>query len=76
MKAKRKQLSELYVDGNFTEGRKEWQKELHWHCEEVYTDLEETKEVQENRIDHFKNKGYHQFAGDERNAEVTVDLVL
>ena len=26
----------------FTEDREEWQKELE-HCEEVYTDLEETK---------------------------------
>ena len=43
--------TELCVEGNFTEDREEWQKELQRHCEEVYTDLEETKEVQENRID-------------------------
>ena len=31
-------LTELYVKGNFTENREEWQKELQLHCEEVYTD--------------------------------------
>ena len=51
-------------------------KELQRHCEEVHTDLQETKEVQENRIDYFKKKGYQQFTMDGRNAEITVDLVL
>ena len=53
-KARRKLLTELYVNGNFTEDREELQKELQRHCEEVYTDQEETKEVLENRIEHFK----------------------
>ena len=44
-KAKRKPLTELYVKGNFTEDREDWQKELQRHCEEVCADLEETKEV-------------------------------
>ena len=43
---------------------------------EVYTDQEETKEVQENRIEHFKKIGDQQFTVDGRIAESTVDLVL
>ena len=46
-KANRKPLTELYVKGHFTEDRTEWQKELQRHCEEMYTDMEETKEEQE-----------------------------
>ena len=48
-KAKRKPLTELYVKGHFTEDRAEWQEELPRHCEEVYTGMEETKEVQEKK---------------------------
>ena len=72
-KVRRKPLSELYVNRNFTENREEWQKELQRHCEEVYT---ETKEWQENRIEYFKKKGDQQFTEDGRNAEIVVDLVL
>ena len=61
---------------NFTEDREEWQKELQRHCEEMYTDQEETKEVQENRIEYFKKKGEQQFTEEGRTAEITVDLVL
>ena len=75
-KVRRKLLTELYVKGSFTEDREEWQKELQRHCEEVHTDLEETREVQENRIESFKKRGDQQFTLDGRNAEVTVDLVL
>ena len=75
-KAKRKPLTELYVKGHFTEDRSEWPKELQRHCEEVYTDMEETKEEQENRIEYFWKKGNQQFTEDGRNAEITVDLVL
>ena len=46
------------------------------HCEEVYTDQEETKEAQESRIEHFKKKGNQQFTAEGRNAEIKVDLVL
>ena len=66
---KRKQLTELYVKENFTEDREEWQKE-------VYTDQDETKEVQENRIEYFKKKGEQQFTKEGRSAEITVDLML
>ena len=52
--ARRKSLSELYVKGNFTEDTEEWQRELHRHCEEMYTGQEETREVQENRIEYLK----------------------
>ena len=52
-KTQRKPLSELYVNGKFTEDREEWQKELQRHCEGVYTDQEETREVQKKRIDFF-----------------------
>ena len=56
-KVRGKPLSELYVNGNFTEDREEWQRELQRHCEEeVYTDQEETREVQENRIEYFNKK--------------------
>ena len=37
---KRKPLSELYVNGHFTEDKEEWQKELQRHCEGVHTDQE------------------------------------
>ena len=44
---KSKPFSDLYVNGQFTEDREEWLKELQRHCEEVYTDQDETREVQE-----------------------------
>ena len=76
-KAKRKPLTELYVKENFTEDGEGWQKKkkLERHCEEVSSDLEETKEVQENRNDYFKKVGDQQFSVDGRHAEITVDLV-
>ena len=64
------------MNGNFTEDREEWQIELQRHCEEVYTDQEETRQVQENRIEYFKKKGDQQFTVDGREAEITVDVVL
>ena len=67
-KCKSKPLTELYVKGHFAEDREEW------HCEEVYTELEE-KEAKESRIEYFKKKGNQQFEED-RNAEITVDLAL
>ena len=75
-KAKRKPLTELYAKGHFTEGRSELQKELQRHSEEVYTDMEETKEAQENRIEYFWKKGNQQFTEEARNVDITVDLVL
>ena len=49
----RKPLSDLYVNGRFMEEREEWQKELQRDCDEVKTDHDETKEVQEGRIEYF-----------------------
>ena len=43
-------MSELYVNGKFTEDREEGQKALQRHCEEVYPDHDETREAQEKRI--------------------------
>ena len=75
-KAKRKPLRELHVKGHFIEDREEWQKELQRHCEEVYTDQEETKDAQESRIEYFRTRGNQHFTDEGRNAEITVDLVL
>ena len=44
--------------------------------EEVCTDIEETKEVQEKRIEFFISKGDQQFTEVGRNAEITVYLVV
>ena len=43
---------------------------------DVYMDPEETKEVQEGRIEYFKWKRDQQFTKDGRVAEITIDLVL
>ena len=75
-KVRRTALSELYVNGNFTEDRGRWQRELQRHCEEVYSDQAETTEVQEKRIQYFKNKVDQQFMDDGRAADITIDLVL
>ena len=56
--------------------REECQRELQRHCEEVYTDLEEQREVQRKRIEHFGEEGCQQFAVEGRKPEITVDLVL
>ena len=45
---KEKVKSELHVDGKFTGDREGWREELQGHCEEVYTDQDETREEQEN----------------------------
>ena len=75
-KKQRKPLSELHVNGNLTEDTEEWQKELQRHCEEVYTDQAETREVQEKRIECSKQKGDRQCADDGTREEINVDLVL
>ena len=49
-KAPRKLLTELYVDGHFTEDTEERQKELQRHGDDVFTDQEETEEVQGKSI--------------------------
>ena len=73
-RTKRKPLAELYVNGGFTEDSEEWQQELLIHCEGVYTDPDETREVQENGIEYFKRKGDRHFTDDGRGAEITIDL--
>ena len=60
----------------FTENREEWNQELQQHCEEVYMDLEETKEVQGGRIEHFKRERDQQFTKNRPFSEITSDLVL
>ena len=40
------------------------------------TDLKETKEAQEKRIEYFQKEGNQQCAEEGRNADITVDLVL
>ena len=55
-KCKSKPLIELYGKGHCNEDKDDWQRELERHLEEVSTDLEETKEAQENRIVYFKKK--------------------
>ena len=42
----------------------------------MYTDQDETREVQEKRIGYFKKKGDPHFTEDGRGAEITVDSVL
>ena len=48
-KIPKKPSTELYVNGKFTEDREEWKKELQRPSDQVYKDLEETREVQEER---------------------------
>ena len=55
-KVRGKPLSELYMNGCFTDDKEEWQRELQRHFEEVCTDQAETREVQENRIEYFKKE--------------------
>ena len=73
---KRKPLSELYVDGMITEDRDEWREELQRHCEEVFADHEETRRVQEKRIDCLRKNGDRHFTDDGRRVEIPIDLVL
>ena len=73
---KRKALTELYVNGIFTEDREEWQKELQRHCDEVYVDALESKEEQERRIVKYSQDGNMHFSVEGRVVEITVDVVL
>ena len=58
------------------EDREVWQKELKRHCESVYTDQEETEDMQKERIEHFKTRGDRHLLQEGRAAAITVDLVL
>ena len=62
--------------GKFTEDREDWNQELHRHREGVYTDPEETKKVQEGRLEHVKKKRDQRFTDEERKVEITINLVL
>ena len=73
---KRKPLTELYVHGNYTEDREQWNHEPQRHCEEVHMDPEESQEVQEGTIEYFKRKGDQQLTKEGRGAEITIDMVL
>ena len=70
-----KPLSELYVNGQFTEDREDCQKTLQRLCEEVFTDHDETRSEKKRRIEYFKRKGDQHFTDDGRRAEIAVDLV-
>ena len=63
-KVHRKPLSELCVNGNYTEDREEWQRELERPCEEVCTDQNETREEQEKNWILLIEKGDRHFAED------------
>ena len=75
-KTRRKPVLELFVDGAYTENTEDWQKEPQKHCESVYVDPEETKEVQQKRIKLFKMRRDRHFSEDGRAVEISVDLVL
>ena len=63
---------ELFVDGTFTENREERLKELQRHCESVYTDPEETNEVQQKRIEFFKMRGDRHLSKDGQEVQISV----
>ena len=46
------------------------------HCNEVFLDLEESREVQTQRIEYFKRTGDQHFTKNGLLAEITNDLVL
>ena len=72
---KRKPLTELCVDDKFTEDIEECNQELQRHCDEVYMDPEEPKEVQEQKIEYFKKQGDQQFTMNGRGVAIIIDLV-
>ena len=69
-KIKIKPLKDLRVDGSFTEDRDKLQR----HCEEVDEDVEETLEIQGDRIKKKKTDGDIYFTEEGRVAEITVDF--
>ena len=71
-----KPMKELHVNCKFSEDREQWNHEPQRHCEQVFQDPEETKEVQEGRIEYFKRKGEQQITMCGRGAEITIDMVL
>ena len=67
-KVQRKPLSEIVCEREFHRGQR--------HCEGVFADPDETRQVQEKRVEYFKEKGDWNFTEDGRGAEITMDLVL
>ena len=66
-----KPLKKFFIDGEFSENREDWKKELQKHCEAVCVDSEDTDEKQRERIQRYEKLGKEQ-----RIAEISVDLVL
>ena len=74
---KRRPLTELYVNGNFTEDREEWKHQnFNGIVRKCLWIPKKQKEVQEERIKYFKKRGDQQFTKDGRGAEITIDWVL
>ena len=69
-------LKELHVGGKLPEDRIIWKGEVQRHCEEENEDVEETIEVQEDRIKMYKADGNGHFTKDMRVPDMTEDLVL
>ena len=69
-------MKQLYVGGVFTEDRAMWKEELHKHCQELYVDVHETIEKQEDRIKKCKTDGDRHFAGEGIISINSIDLVL
>ena len=72
-KQARKARADHLVICSMMPGRKRKRKQR--HSEGVYADPDETREVQEKKIEYFKRKGDRQFTDDGRGAEITIDLV-
>ena len=69
-------LKKRHVDGKFTEDRIIWNKELQKHCEVGCEDVEETSEVQENRIKKCKTDGDRHVTEEGKAAAITDDQEL
>ena len=54
-------LKEVYVDATFTEDRNIWKEELQRHCEEIFEDVAETIEIQEDMIKKCNEDGDRHF---------------
>ena len=75
-KVRRSHCQNCVLTGSSRKTEKSGKESHRGDSEEVYTDQEEIREIQENRIDYFKKKGDQQFTDDGRKAEITVDLRL
>ena len=72
----RQPLKKLHINGEFSENREDWRKELERHCGEVYVvggddrgaEAEDRMVHREKKVEHFTEQG--------RVAEISVDLEL